>query len=53
MKHDARFWRHIEARYGNYKDLEKELSVYWYKISERISILDMPNSFIEFIFVVK
>lgn len=38
-KHNARFWRIVEKRYKNYRELERELFEYWFKVSEKINIL--------------
>ena len=34
-KHNGRFWDIIKKDYKNYKELEKELFVFWFKIEEQ------------------
>jgi len=32
-KHNRKFWGIIKSKYDNYKEMEKELFIYWFKIS--------------------
>jgi len=37
-KHNNKFWGIVGNRYKNYRELEKELFEYWFKVSEKVSI---------------
>jgi predicted metal-dependent hydrolase len=43
-RHNDRFWDVVSRRFNNYQDLEKDLFVYWFKISgKKVSIVNDLN----------
>ncbi len=36
LNHSKRFWNIINEKFNNYKEIEKELSIYWFAIKENI-----------------
>lgn len=36
LNHSKRFWNIIQGKFNNYKEMEKELSIYWFAIKETI-----------------
>jgi predicted metal-dependent hydrolase len=36
LNHSKRFWNIIHEKFNNYKEIEKELSIYWFAIKENI-----------------
>lgn len=36
LNHSKKFWRIISSKFPNYAEMEKELSIYWFAIKEKI-----------------
>ncbi|MGB9978498.1 M48 family metallopeptidase [Methanobacterium sp.] len=44
LNHSKRFWNIIQEKFNDYKDIEKELSIYWFAIKDTIIRVQFSES---------